>query len=281
MILIADSGRTKMEWCVLDGANVVKHTITPSINTMIVTEEEMSQFFTDVVKPCFEGLQIDYVYFYGAGCLGGEINARVARALMNIVEDNTVVEVNSDLLGAARALCAREPGIACILGTGSNSCLYDGAEITEHVSPLGYVLGDEGSGAVLGRLLLGNVLKKQFPEYLCEAFHREYQLDTKEILQRVYHEPLPNAFLASVSRFLLNYIEEPAVHRLVLNEFKAFFVRNVVHYTGYKDLPVNFVGSIAYNYLDVLQEAAAAVDCNLGKVTASPMEGLIAYHTQA
>ena len=190
------------------------------------------------------------------------------------------IEVHSDLLASARALCGNEPGIACILGTGSNSCYYDGKEIVDNVSPLGYILGDEGSGAVLGKLLVGDVLKKQLPEPLCEKFLKEYDLDRLEIIRRVYREPFANRFLASLSPFLAKNIEEPAVHRLVLNAFKAFFVRNNTNYKNYKSLKVNFVGSIAMYYRSVLEEAAASVDCTIGTIIKSPMEGLILYHSK-
>ena len=187
--------------------------------------------------------------------------------------------MHTDLLAAARALCGHQPGIACILGTGSNSCYYDGEKIVDNVSPLGYILGDEGSGAVLGKLLVGDVLKKQLPEELCEKFLKQYELDRLIIIQKVYKQPGANRFLASVTPFLIQNIEEPAIHRLVLNSFKSFFVRNIANYDNYKNLPVNFIGSIAHYYQDVLREAAVAVDCHIGTIIKSPMEGLIAFHS--
>lgn len=179
----------------------------------------------------------------------------------------------------ARALFGNNEGIACILGTGSNSCYYNGHEIKDHVSPLGFILGDEGSGAVLGRHLIGDVLKHQLPRELCDRFLDEYNLERTAIIRRVYKEPSPNRFLASVTPFLLKNIEEPAIHRLVLNEFKSFFVRNVAQYDRYRSLPVSFVGSIAYHYRPVLDEAAAALDAKIDTVIKTPMEGLIRYHS--
>lgn len=192
--------------------------------------------------------------------------------------DVPTIEAHSDLLGAARALFGEREGIACILGTGSNSCYYNGREIKDHVSPLGYILGDEGSGAVLGRHLIGDVLKHQLPRELCDRFLDEYNLTSNAIIRRVYKEPSPNRFLASVTPFLLKNIEEPAIHRLVLNEFKSFFVRNVAQYDRYRVLPVSFVGSIAYLYRSVLDEAAAALDATVDTVIKTPMEGLVKYH---
>lgn len=175
----------------------------------------------------------------------------------------------------------RESGIACILGTGANSGYYNGTLIKDHISPLGYILGDEGSGAVLGRHLIGDVLKHQLPRELCDRFLDEYNLDSAAILRRVYKEPMPNRFLASVTPFLLKNIEEPAIHRLVLNEFKSFFVRNVAQYDNYRNLPVGFVGSIAFHYRNVLEEAAAALDTTISIVLRTPMEGLVRYHSEA
>ena len=148
------------------------------------------------------------------------------------------------------------------------------------MSPLGYILGDEGSGAVLGKLLVGDVLKNQLPKALCEKFLKEYNLDRMAIIQKVYKEPAANRFLASLSPFLIQNIEEPAVHRLVLNAFKAFFVRNIENYEGYKQLPVSFVGSVAHYYRDVLGEAAKALDITIGNIIKSPMEGLLKYHSK-
>jgi N-acetylglucosamine kinase-like BadF-type ATPase len=281
MILIADSGSTKTAWCVVDGNTIVKQVSTDGMNAVLLTEQEMTERIAHELMPELSGLNIDSVYFYGAGCLAKNICTSVECAIRANITNAATVEVHTDLLGAARALCGDRPGLACILGTGSNSCFYDGNNIADTVSPLGYILGDEGSGAVLGRLLLGDVLKRQLPEHLCRKFLDEYQLNLTTIIERVYKEPKPNQFLASVSRFLCENIEEPAIHRLVLNAFKSFFVRNVAHYHYYKTLPINFVGSIAYYYKDVLQEAAAAMDCKLGVVMQTPMEGLVKYHTTA
>lgn len=279
MILIADSGSTKIDWCVVNGNEVVAQVFTCGMNALMMTEEEMSTNIAIELMPQIKGYEIDEVYYYGAGCLFDHICDNVRRAIYKHIPAKKI-EVNSDLLAAARALCGDKPGIACILGTGSNSCYYDGKEIVDNVSPLGYILGDEGSGAVLGKLLVGDVLKNQLPEKLCEKFLKEYDLDRQKIIERVYKQPFANRFLASVSPFLINNIEEPAMHRLVLNAFKAFFVRNITNYAGYKDLPVNFVGSIASYYKDVLAEAASSVNVTIGNIIKSPMEGLLKYHAK-
>ena len=260
-----------------NGGKVVKEFFTPGMNAVMLTEEEMTARLAAELKPEVEGMAFESIYFYGAGCINDDVCGNVRRAIAANASA-PVIEVYTDLLAAARALFGNEAGIACILGTGSNSCYYDGEKIVDNVSPLGYILGDEGSGAVLGKLLVGDVLKKQLPEHLCEKFLAQYDLDRMKIIQKVYREHPANRFLASVTRFLIENIEEPAVHRLVLNAFKAFFVRNIANYANYKEYSINFVGSIAYYYRDVLEEAADAVDCKIGKILQAPMEGLIAYH---
>lgn len=278
MKLIADCGSTKIDWCVLDGTTTVKQVFTCGMNAIMLTEEEMAQRIRQELYPEISDFKIDEVYFYGAGCISPDVCANVANAIRASVPAQ-IIEVHTDLLAAARALCGHNPGIACIMGTGSNSCYYDGEKIVDNVSPLGYILGDEGSGAVLGKLLVGDVLKNQLPAELGEKFLKQYELDRMTIIRRVYKEPGGNRFLASVTPFLIQNIEEPAIHRLVLNSFKSFFVRNIANYDNYRQLPVNFVGSIAYYYQDVLREAADAMDCHVGTIIKSPMEGLIKFHT--
>lgn len=280
MKLMADSGSTKVEWCLVDHGNVVKQIFTSGFNALMLTEEEISQYLDDELMFQLGDLaeQVTEVFFYGAGCIDEEVCRNVRRAIRQNLNVATI-EAHSDLLGAARALFGHNEGIACILGTGSNSCYYNGHEIKDHVSPLGYILGDEGSGAVLGRLLIGDVLKHQLPRELCDRFLDEYNLERNAIVRRVYKEPSPNRFLASVTPFLLKNIEEPAIHRLVLNEFKSFFVRNVAQYDRYRTLPVSFVGSIAYHYKSVLNEAADALDAKIDTILKTPMEGLVKYHS--
>lgn len=181
------------------------------------------------------------------------------------------------MLAAARSLCGHEPGIACILGTGSNSCFYDGQDIINNVSPLGFILGDEGSGAVLGKLLIGDILKNQLSAALKEEFLKQLGLTAPEIIDRVYRQPFPNRFLASLSPFLAQHIEEPAIHALVLGSFKAFLQRNVMQY-DYKTYPAHFIGSVAHCYESLLQEASQASGVQIGRIFKSPMEGLIQYH---
>lgn len=279
MILIADCGSTKIDWCVVNDGKIVEQIFTSGINALLMTEEQIRETLAAELAEKVKGYAIDSVYYYGAGCLFDDICANVRRAIAHNVPTAKTIEVHSDLLAAARALCGQNEGIACILGTGSNSCYYNGKEIVDNVSPLGYILGDEGSGAVLGKLLVCDVLKNQLPKELCEKFLAEYDLDRQKIIEGVYKKPAANRFLASLSPFLIKNIEEPAIHRLVLNAFKSFFVRNIENYSNYKSMPVSFVGSVAFYYKDVLAEAAKALDITIGTIIKSPMEGLVKYHS--
>ena len=278
MILIADCGSTKIDWVVLNGKKVETQVFTCGMNAMLMTEEEMADKIEAELMPNIKDYAIDEVYYYGAGCLG-DVCENVKRAIYKHIPAKTI-QVSSDLLAAARALCGDKPGIACILGTGANSCYYDGNDIADNVSPLGYILGDEGSGAVLGKLLVGDVLKNQLPKHLCDKFLAQFELDRLTIIKRVYKEPAGNRFLASLSPFLIQNIEEPSIHALVLNAFKAFFVRNIQNYKNYQNYPVNFVGSVALYYRSVLEEAANELGIKIGNIIKSPMEGLIEYHSK-
>lgn len=276
MILIADSGSTKTDWCLVENGVLVKQIFTKGTNPFFQTEDEISAEVSENLLPYLDTAKVDAVWFYGAGCAFPEKNEIVRAAIARHLD--VPIEVGSDLLGAARGLCGRQPGIACILGTGSNSCFYDGKEIVSNVSPLGFILGDEGSGAVLGKMLVGDVLKNQLPAALKEEFLARYELTPAIILERVYKKPFPNRFLASLSPFLVEHLDVPEIHTLVLNGFKAFFDRNVKQY-DYKQYPVHLIGSLAYYYRSVLQEAAEQTGVRLGTIKQSPMEGLISYHS--
>ena len=250
------------------------------MNALLLTEEEMTQRIKDELMPHIVNYKVDEIYYYGAGIISEEIKSHVVNALKANIPTATKVEVDSDLLAAARALCQHEPGVACIMGTGSNSCYYDGEKVVDNVSPLGYILGDEGSGAVLGKLLVGDVLKKQLPEHICEKFLKEFDTDRTKIITAVYRQPAANRYLAQFAPFLQNNMDEPAVHDLVVRAFTAFFQRNVANYNNYKELPCNFVGSIAFYQKKALTEAAEALGITIGTIIQAPMEGLIKFHSK-
>lgn len=277
MKLIADSGSTKTDWCLMDGNIVMKRIKTKGFNPFFETEKEIEYELSNALVPKIpRGTKIDAIYFFGAGCTP-EKAPIVARALMMQVSDEARVEVCSDMVGAARALCGNEPGIVCILGTGSNSCEYDGKKIVKNVSPLGFILGDEGSGAVLGKILVGDLLKNQLGEELKEKFLTQYKLTTAEIIDRVYRQPFPNRFLASLQPFMEDNLDNEAIFYLVMEAFSHFIARNVMQY-DYQHLPVHFTGSVAYAYRKVLEKSAELTGIQLGIITNSPMEGLIKYY---
>lgn len=281
MILIADCGSTKIDWCLLNQNKLEKQIFTCGMNAVMLTEEEMRGRIERELMPELGDAagSITEVYFYGAGCISTEVCGNVAMAIKANIPSAKTVEVYSDLLAAARALCGHKEGIACIMGTGSNSCFYDGKGIAANVSPLGFILGDEGSGAVLGKLFLGDVLKKQIPAELAAEFLQEYNLDLLCIIRRVYREPQPNRFLASVTPFISKHINVKEIHDMVLGSFTAFFRRNVMQYPHATEHPVNFVGSIAYYFKPILEEAAEASGCRIGTILKSPMDGLIKFHS--
>lgn len=282
MILIADSGSTKTDWCLCDQGAVILNIQTQGINPYHQSEEAIEAVLREELlpqliaqKPIAQSSQLTIIY-YGSGCANETACNRIKKALREVldVEDITV---HSDLLGAARALCGHEEGIACVLGTGSNSCLYDGKEIISNIPPLGYILGDEGSSAVLGRRLVGDCLKNQLPEAIRDEFLTEYQLTQEIILEKVYRQPLANRFLASLTPFLSKHRDVPEVHKLLVESFIDFFVRNVKQYRR-PWLRIHFVGSIANAFSSELKEAAESLGMEIGTIMRSPMEGLVRYH---
>lgn len=276
MIIITDSGSTKTDWCIGNKENGCRRIQTAGINPFYQSVDEIRGLIEHTLVPHLEnpGMPAD-IYFYGAGCTP-EKSAVVKEALLQTFPQSHC-QVESDLLGSARALCGHKPGIACILGTGSNSCAYDGTQITSQISPLGYILGDEGSGAVLGKRLVGDCLKRQLPASLCQEFLDEYGLTPALILEKVYRQPLPNRFLASLAPFLSAHRHIPEVRALLLSCFADFFRRNVMLYE-YKHSLVHFTGSIAWYFQDEVKEAAQTLGIATGTILKSPMEGLIDFH---
>lgn len=271
--LIADSGSTKTSWVFIDDEGRRQELETLGINPVRDTEKEIEKAVHPVRREWRGDLS---VFFYGAGCIPPYSD--VVRGVLERCFPQAETHVESDLLGAAHALCQGEEGIACILGTGSNSCLYDGEGIVQNVSPLGWILGDEGSGAVLGRLLVGNVLKSQFSPSLCQAFEEETGLTRADIIDKVYRQPLPNRFLASLVPFLGRHREEAEIRSFLIDELRRFLRRNVAQYRR-PDLPVSFVGGIAHSYADELREALRLEGMTLGRILKRPIDGMVEYLT--
>jgi len=276
MRLIADSGSTKTDWC-LTGEGQTICCATQGINPFHQSASIIRRIFTDELVPQLPSQAVvDEICFYGAGCTP-EKSVVVADALRETFASHPRIFVGSDMLGAARALCQHEAGIACILGTGANSCYYDGIDIVSNVSPLGYILGDEGSAAYIGKRLVGDVLKCQFSAELCQLFFQETHLDGPMIINKVYREPMPNRFLGQTSQFCQHHRDNPEIHRFLLDCFTQFFVRNVKNY-HHDDLPIHFVGSIAVVYEAELRAAATSIGLTIGRIIKAPLEGLIDYH---
>ena len=273
MILIVDSGSTKTHWCLTDNGEIQKELFTKGMNPFFQCPEELS-FEVTKMKLAMKNFSIDAIYFYGAGCAYGK--ERIVRDAFQ-KEMDVPIEIHSDLVGAARSLCGRTEGIACILGTGSNSCAYNGKQIYCNIPSLGFILGDEGSGAALGKRFFGDLLKDQLPKSVVDSFLQMYDLRMDDVLECVYKKPFPNRFLAKFSPFIAKHIHVPEIENLVKANFTDFFRRNVMQYE-YTKLPIHFVGSIAAYYEKQLRSSAEELRLSIETIVQSPMNGLIKYH---
>lgn len=285
--LIADCGSTKVEWAVIDiddykRSEPLKTFRSTGFNAAVSTQEMISQILSNEVEPQIAELEIEKVHFYGAGCIGGEVNNRLSIILKQILP-SADVEIASDLLGAARALFGKKNGIACILGTGSNSGLYDGENIIKNTPPMGYILGDEGSGAVLGRLLINYIFKHPgcLSQDIIDDFNATYNVTKAEIIENVYRRPAANRYLASFCPFINKHISDPTIRRIVYTAFLDFFSANLTNYDlSPAKLPIGFIGSIAYHFANILTEAATALGYIQPIILQSPLNSLINYHQQ-
>ena len=276
MILIADSGSTSTNWVLVEHGKSIQSLFTPGINPFYQTPEEIAGEIATLtlnVKPS----SVKAIYFYGAGCVADKIEMVKHAIAQSFTQSQIYVE--SDLVAAARGLLQHDAGIACILGTGSNSCFYDGKHIVSNVSPLGFILGDEGSGAVLGKKFIADCLKNQLPEELKNKFLTTFGLTANDIINHVYRKPFPNRYLAQFTPFLAENMAEPAIYNLIFDSFTDFFVRNVMQYPNFEEYPVSFVGSIAYYFKDILEVVAFELGITLGEIKQSPLEGLVAFHS--
>lgn len=278
-ILIADAGSTKIEWAIVNDEGGVENNVTThGINALMAEPDEIAALFAKARTLLGQEESFKAIYYYGAGCATSKICDKVHQGIANTWQAGTIV-VESDLVGAARSLLGRKAGIACILGTGSNSCLYDGENISQNVPSLGFILGDEGSGAALGKRLVADAFKGHLPKLVRDHFLAMYELTLEDILDYTYRRPAANRFLASLVPFLKDHLWNPYVYSLVREEFISFLRRNVAMYPGSHSLPLAFTGSIAYHFADILREAADSLGFKVGKIEKAPMEGLIAYHT--
>ena len=276
MILIADSGSTKTDWCVAKDGFTVKRFTTQGINPYHQDERRINGIVLDELLPQTGEYKIKKIVFYGSGCREETIPA-MKTILHSAFNNNIEVEIYSDLLGAARAICGHEEGIACILGTGSNSCLYDGKKIVGNIPPLGYILGDEGSGATLGKIFINEILKNNQMSDLKKEFLQVLKMTEGDIIDRVYRQPMANRFLASLAPFIHSHIERHEVNEIVTENFRQFLLKNVKRYHR-DDLQVSFIGSIAWHFKSQLLQSALEENVYVGRVEKSPMDGLLRYH---
>jgi N-acetylglucosamine kinase-like BadF-type ATPase len=277
MILIADAGATKIQWVVIHDGKASLPTETAGFNPYFMAPKVLTDAVEKDLVPFISPQHIKQVFYYGAGCSTMQKCGIVDDVLRDIFE-HADIEIHHDLLGAARALFGRNGGIACILGTGSNSCLYDGKNILENVTSLGYFFGDEGSGAYLGKLFLTEYLRKRMPEHLREKFDRRYGYSLENILDSVYSRPHPNQFLSSFALFIGKNKEDEFIKNIVRKNFRDFFQEQVTQYTGYKDQPLGVIGSVGHHFQEIFKEVASEHHLHVSKIIQSPIEGLTDYH---
>lgn len=278
--LIADCGSTKTEWAILrpdtpaDTPSIFR---TTGFNAAVTPPEVIANILASEVTPRLANIRVSRICFYGAGCIGGDVDERLRGLLSQAIPD-AEIEIAGDLLGAARALFGNRPGIACILGTGSNCGVYDGREMTLNTPPMGYILGDEGSGAVLGRKLINVIFKHPglLPDDIIEDFNHTYNLSKGDIIERVYRQPAANRFLASFCPFIKKHITHPVLHNLVATSFEEFLSANLpADLLQSPTLPIGFVGSIAYHFSDILTAVCTRHGLHCAPILSAPLPALI------
>ncbi len=276
MKIIADSSSTRTEWAIIDNGKIVEHAFTSGLNTYFHTRREISHVIRLELPEMFFRRRWEHVFFYGAGCANPEKNKIIESSL--IAQFKTPTTVESDLLGAARGLLVDRSGLACILSTGANSCMYNGREITRNVRPGGFILGDEGSNSYLGKTLVADIVKGIAPMEIASLFFRRFNTNVDEIMNLVYSHPHANRTLADYSFFLADHLDNEYIYKIVYDGFIKFFERNLIFY-DYKAMPVSFVGKTGTTYREILAKAAADFGITIDKVVPDSMPGLIEYHT--
>jgi len=276
MILIADSGGSKTDWRLLEADGTIDQAGTPGFNPYYQPIEDLKKNVHEVLLPRIKH-PVTKIFFYGAGVSSMKNQLTIKSAFLEFFPE-AHIEIGWDLLAAARALCGHEPGIACIMGTGSNSCLYDGQNIIGNVANLGWILADEGSGANIGRKFLVDYLRERMPEGLRKQFHERFPLSREEFLEKVYQQERPSAFLASFTKFIFQHLKEPYCYELVYNSFSEFYENNVMKYENYKNLKVHFTGSISFYFSDILRQVANDKGITVKNILEGPIAGLTLFH---
>lgn len=277
MILIADAGATKIQWVVIHDGKAGQPIETAGFNPYFMAPKVLEDAIDKDLVAFISPQHIKQVFYYGAGCSTMQKCGIVDDVLRDIFE-HADIEIHHDLLGAARALFGRDKGIACILGTGSNSCLYDGKTILENVTSLGYLFGDEGSGAYLGKLFLTEYLRKRMPQHLRDQFDKRFGYSVENVLDSVYSKPHPNRFLSSFALFMGENKDDEFIRKIVRRNFEDFFTEQVTQYTDYKNQPLGVIGSVGFHFREIFENVAAEYKLKIVKMIQSPIEGLADYH---
>lgn len=278
MILIADSGATKTDWLLVNNTNNTFIT-TAGINAYYMSGEAIISMLQDELMPSMPAKEVNSIYYYGAGC-STEAKCTKISVLLKGLFPNAAIEVNHDMLAAARSLCDSKPGIACILGTGSNSCVYDGQKITRQMVSLGYFFGDEGSGTHMGKLLITDYLRGDMPDHISDKLTDEFNLSLEFVLDNIYNKPSPNRFLASFAPFIQQNGMDVYIRQLITKSFSEFLKMGVMKFSDFEKYEVSFVGSIAFHFRDILLDVASQKGINICRIQKSVIEGLMEYHKE-
>ncbi|MDE3145762.1 MAG: N-acetylglucosamine kinase [Bacteroidota bacterium] len=274
--LIADSGATKCEWCLLQNGKK-KTILTQGISPYFLNGQQIISLLQKELLPKLKLTEVNEIYFYGTG-LSNPNNSKIIKQSLKNLFPSAAIEVNTDLLAAARALCGNQKGVACILGTGSNSCYYNGKKIVKNSPGLGYILGDEGSGAYLGKKVIQHYLYNTFDADLMARFDAKFTTNTVEILEKVYKEPLANRYLATFAVFLAENRGHYMIENIIEDGLNDFFFTHLYKFRESWIMPINFIGSVAFGFKDILQELCGTYELELGNVLKKPMDGLVKYH---
>lgn len=276
MILIADSGTSKTNWCLLKNRNEKQYFDTEGYNPYFVDTDYITKSLQKNLPGGIECDHIKELYYYGAGCFPGR-DYVLSDSLKSFFK-KTSIFIELDLLAAARALLGRSPGFAAILGTGMNTCIYDGQKVTQNIDSLGYILGDEGSATAIGKKLLGDYIREYMPTEIIQLFHERFHLDKEAIFDRLYGQPYGNIFCAEFSRFVGENIKHKYFYDLVKNSFRDLFQNMVTKYEGYQKYSFNCVGTVGYTFSEILKDVALEFNMHTGKITKAPIDGLVEYH---
>lgn len=278
-LIIADSGATKTEWILVENSKIISTSTTIGFNPYYYTTEELTKSINDNVLPQIKSTELEAIYFYGSG-ISTENKKQVTKSALELSFPKIRIEIEHDLLAAARGMLKDKAGIACILGTGSNSCVYDGKDISHNIPSLGYFFADEGSGTHIGKLFIEDYLRDKLPKEIKDSVETEHNLSIEYILDKIYNQCNPNKFLSSFSYFVSENIDNSHLAELVKKSFRLFFETYIINYPNYEKLPLKFMGSVALIHEILLKEVAYEFKLTISSVIKSPIEGLIEYHSK-